>query len=171
MASLSVEKHQKSGATACGMGRAAMPGKKEFGFSAQIISVSGPSGALANCARRSIGNLAHCSLILPEPLDGVPGHRKSTRVLDVNVRFEHLAVLDQVEALDDVKLLGVRRAESVHPRPVIESDRIDDKRIAFVTADGFAIPGWLDVRGMLVRQVDVANVLLAGQDHDHVLRP
>jgi hypothetical protein len=42
MASLSVERHQKSGATACGTGRAVMPGKKEFGFSAQIISVSGP---------------------------------------------------------------------------------------------------------------------------------
>jgi hypothetical protein len=48
------ERHQKSGATACGMGSADVPGKKEFGLSAQISSVSGPSGALANCAMRAI---------------------------------------------------------------------------------------------------------------------
>ena len=38
-----------------------------------------------------------------------------------------------------MKLLRVRRSESIHKRPVIESDRVDDERIAFVTADGFAI--------------------------------
>ena len=47
---------QKSGATACGTGRADVPGKKEFGLSAQISSVSGPSDALASCATRSIGS-------------------------------------------------------------------------------------------------------------------
>src|SRR5438552_2460681 len=36
--------------------------------------------------------------------------------------------------------------------------------------DGFAIPGRLEVRGVLVRQVDAANFLLAGQDHHHDLR-
>src|SRR5579862_4001178 len=46
---------QKSGDTACGMARADVPGKKGFGLLAQICSVSGPSGALANCARRSMG--------------------------------------------------------------------------------------------------------------------
>src|SRR5438045_1949881 len=61
------------------------------------------------------GNLAHSRLILPEPLDGIPGHGEGARVLDVNVRLQHVAVLDQVEALDDVQLGGVRRAESVHP--------------------------------------------------------
>src|SRR5437588_7480337 len=47
--SSSVEYHQKSGTSAFGIGRAAVPGKKEFGFWAQISSVSGPSGALASC--------------------------------------------------------------------------------------------------------------------------
>src|SRR5439155_27022968 len=65
------------------------------------------------------GYLAHCRLVLPESLDRVPGHRKGTRVLDVNVRLQHVAVLDQVEALDDVQLLGMRRAEPVHRRPLI----------------------------------------------------
>jgi len=50
----SIERHQKSGVTACGMGSTDVPGKKEFGLSAQISSVSGPSGALANCAMREI---------------------------------------------------------------------------------------------------------------------
>jgi hypothetical protein len=50
-------RHQKSGATACGTGRADVPGKKEFGLSAQISSVSGPSAALASWATRSIGSL------------------------------------------------------------------------------------------------------------------
>src|SRR6266853_6848556 len=75
------------------------------------------------CARQLCkardGNLAHCRLILPEPLDGVPRHREGTRVLDVNVRLQHVAVLDQAEALNHVKLLGVRCAESVHKRPII----------------------------------------------------
>src|SRR5215468_12150206 len=47
---------QKSGGTACGIGSAEMPGNlKELGLSAHRISTRGPSGALANCVRRSIG--------------------------------------------------------------------------------------------------------------------
>jgi hypothetical protein len=53
-----LRKHQKSGTTACGIGMAGIPTKKEFGFSAQIASVSGPSAGVANCARRSTGTLA-----------------------------------------------------------------------------------------------------------------
>src|SRR5438105_2418424 len=83
----------------------------------------------------------------------------------------HGAVFDSVKALDDMKLLGVRRAESVHPGPFIDSDGVDDQRIAFVMADGFAIPGRLDVLGMLVRQVDAANIIEACQYHHHFLRP
>src|SRR5258708_37311939 len=54
----SIDSHQKSGTIALGMGRADVPGKKELGLSAQLISRSGPSGALANCTRRSIGTFA-----------------------------------------------------------------------------------------------------------------
>src|SRR5262249_57859377 len=93
-------------------------------------------------------DLAHGRLILPEALDGVPGLGKGARVLDVNVRLEHFAVLDEMEALSHVELLGVWRSESVHKRPLIDSDRVDDKRIPFVMADGLAVPRWLDVRGM-----------------------
>ena len=81
-------------------------------------------------------NFGHGRLILAEPLDGVPRHRKGSGVLDVNVRFQHLAVLDQVEALDDVKLRGVRGAESVNRSAVIESDGVNHQGVAFVMADG-----------------------------------
>jgi hypothetical protein len=37
-------------------------------------------------------NLRHRRLILPEALDGVPGHGEGAGVLDVNVHFEHLAI-------------------------------------------------------------------------------
>src|SRR5262249_18040779 len=79
-------------------------------------------------------NLAHTRLTVPEALDGMPGRREGTGVLNVNVRLQHFALLDQAEALDHVKLLGVRRPESVHPRPLIYADRIDDERIPFVMA-------------------------------------
>jgi hypothetical protein len=45
---------------------------------------------------------------MPEALDGVPGHSEGAGVLYVNVRFQHLAVLDQMVALDDVKLFRMR---------------------------------------------------------------
>src|SRR4051794_30080731 len=48
---------QKSGFAAVGIFKAAWFGKNELGFSAQINSANGPSGALANCAMRSIGIL------------------------------------------------------------------------------------------------------------------
>jgi hypothetical protein len=129
-----------------------VPGKKEFGLSAHLISFRGPSGALANCTRRSIGTLRTAALILPVALDGVPGHGKGARILDVNVRLQGVALLDQVEALDHVKLRRVRRSKSVDRRPIIEANRVNDERAAFVMTDWFAIPGYLDVRGMLVRQ-------------------
>ena len=81
------------------------------------------------------------------------------QILDVNVRLQNVTVLDQVEALDHVKLCRVRRSKSVDSRPVIEANRVNDKRATFVMTDRFAIPGYLDVRGMLVSQVDVAHVI------------
>ena len=53
-----VRAHQKSGTAAWGIGVVGMPGKNEFGFSAQIASVSGPSAGVASTARRSTGILA-----------------------------------------------------------------------------------------------------------------
>src|SRR5882762_513025 len=106
-------------------------------------------------------HLAHGRLVLPEALDAGPGHREGARILDANVGLQHGAVLDQVEALDDVQVFGVRRSKSINPRSLIDADRVDDQRVALVATNGFAIPGRLDVRGMLVGEVDVPNLLLA----------
>jgi hypothetical protein len=65
----------------------------------------------------------------------------------------------------------MRERASRFVRELWESDRIDNERIAFVTADGFAVPGCLDVRRMLVRKMDVANVIKACPYHHHFLRP
>src|SRR5215469_12564081 len=94
-------------------------------------------------------------------LHGVPGHREGARIIDVNVHLQRLAAVDQVEALDHVQLFGVWRPEAVDKRPVIESDGIDNERIAFVVADRFAVPGCLGVLRMLVGEVDAANVIEA----------
>src|SRR5215831_14121895 len=51
------------------------------------------------------GNLGHRRLEDPDALDGVPGHREGTRILDANVHFQRLAAVDQVEALDRVSSL------------------------------------------------------------------
>src|SRR5262249_40333467 len=115
-------------------------------------------------------NLTHRRLELPEALDGIPGDGEGTRVLDVNVRLQRAATLDQVIALDDVKLLRVWRAESVDRRPLMDSDRVDNERVAFVAADGVAIPRWLDALRMLIREIDAADVVKARQHHDHFLR-
>src|SRR6267142_2528393 len=115
-------------------------------------------------------HLTHGRLVLPEALDAGPRHREGAWILDTNVRLQHGAVLDQVEALDDMQILGVRRSKSINPRSLIDADRVDDQRVTFITANGFAIPGRLDVRQMLVGEVDVPNLLLAGEDHHHDLR-
>jgi hypothetical protein len=66
-----------------------------------------------------------------------------------------------VIALNNVKLLGMRRVKSVHERSVIESDCVNDEGVPFVTADGVAVPRRLGVVRMLVRQVDAANIIEA----------
>src|SRR5262245_55308660 len=45
-------------------------------------------------------HLAHSRLVLPEALNASPGRREGAGILDVNVRLQHRAVLDQAEALD-----------------------------------------------------------------------
>src|SRR5215472_1428395 len=85
-------------------------------------------------------HLGHGRLELAEALDGVPRRREGARILDVEVRLQLLAALDQVQSLDDVQILGVRRPVAVDLRAVVDPDRVDDERIALVAADGFAVP-------------------------------
>src|SRR5262249_33091722 len=121
--------------------------------------------------RNAIGtDFAHGRLILAEALDAAPRRGEGPRILDVNVRFQLLSALGQTEALDDVKLFRVRRAEAIDPGALVDADRVDDEGVAFVVADRFAVPGRLQVRRMLVGQIDVADLLLAREDHHHLFR-
>ena len=62
----------------------------------------------------------------------------------MKIHFQRLAALDHVEALDHVKLLGVRRLKAVDGGPRVEPNGVDDQRVAFVMADRLAVPGRLD---------------------------
>jgi hypothetical protein len=43
-------------------------------------------------------------------------------------------------ALDHMQPFGVRVAHEVEPRPVVESDGVDDERVAFPMPDGVTVP-------------------------------
>src|SRR6266705_1033770 len=53
----------------------------------------------------------------------------------------------------------------------IEADRIDDQRVAFVVADRLSEPRRLDVRRMLIGEINVTNLVIGLPDHQDVLRP
>src|SRR5215471_262054 len=70
-----------------------------------------------------------------------PWRRKRARVLDIRTCFQGLAVIDNAITLDHMQHLGVWRAELVDEGSRVQTDRIDDERIAIlVMADGFAEP-------------------------------
>ena len=54
--------------------------------------------------------------------------------------IEERAVVRARVALDDVELLGVRRAAAIEPELVVEADRIDDERVAFPVTDRVSEP-------------------------------
>src|SRR6266540_3576716 len=59
------------------------------------------------------------------------------------------AVVDPRPPLDDVKLLGVRRAAAVPPPLVVEPDRIDHQGVLLPVADRLAEPGRRRILGVL----------------------
>jgi hypothetical protein len=54
-----------------------------------------------------------------------------TVTTDCNLR----AILDQLEALDHMELIGMRRAVIVDVRPIANPDGIDGKFVGLVVAD------------------------------------
>src|SRR3954454_11503582 len=69
---------------------------------------------------------------------------KRIRVLDPDAHLQSLAVISQLDALHDVQLLGMRRAEIVDEALVVHSDGVDHERVAaFIMANRLAVPGWL----------------------------
>src|SRR5689334_22338455 len=55
----------------------------------------------------------------------------------------------------------------VHKSPLIDPDRVDHQSIALVVADGFAEPGGLRMRGMILVQEDVTYLMILCPDHHH----
>src|SRR5258706_3455619 len=70
-------------------------------------------------------------------LYGRPGHVEGVRVLDPDRVLELLAAIDQLEALDHVQLLGVRRAVIVDKGARVDPDRVDDELVALPMPDRF----------------------------------
>src|SRR5215467_13333301 len=76
----------------------------------------------------------------PVTLDGIPWHREGARIFDVNIHLESLAVVDQVEALYNMQLFGMRRLIVVDVGLVGDSDRIDHQRVALIMTDRLTVP-------------------------------
>src|ERR1051326_7488168 len=70
-----------------------------------------------------------------------PGFIERAWILHREGDVQPPAALHDSEALNDVKLSGVRRAIAVHECLVVLADSIDHKRVAFVMADRFSVQG------------------------------
>src|SRR5215510_5693795 len=73
-------------------------------------------------------------------LDRVPGRGESARVLDMDIDFERLALIDHLEALDHMQLLRVRREVVVDICPCRQADRVHHQGVAFIMSDRLAKP-------------------------------
>ena len=79
----------------------------------------------------------------------VPWGGEGHGVFDMDLHLQGLAALDNPEALDDMKLLSVGRSVIIDERFGRQPNRIDDKRIVFVMANRFPIPGGLDRKSVV----------------------
>src|SRR5438874_1658491 len=70
------------------------------------------------------------------------------RILDQRLDFE-LAQTGARVPLQSMQLLTVRMSAEIEPELVVEADRIDHQRIAFIVADGVSVPGGIGIGGML----------------------
>ena len=80
------------------------------------------------------------------------------------LRFTRGRVIDQPIAFDDVQPRRVGRAVHVHhrERSELHADGVDDQRVAFIMADGIAIPGWRHVIRMGRVEADMADFIAIG---------
>src|SRR5207249_3565125 len=101
-------------------------------------------------------------------------HRKRlcirSRILDGRFILQMIEISTPV-ALDDVQPLRVRVASEIEPESVVESNGIDNQRIAFPPANRVAVPGGIGVFGMLPTvEEDLAiavDVALEQEEHVH----
>jgi hypothetical protein len=67
------------------------------------------------------------------------------------------AAENQAEPLDNVQLVGVRRAAGIHGGLFVKADGIDDEGVADVTPDRFSIPGRFRIGRMRHVEPDVTR--------------
>src|SRR5215510_9534426 len=107
----------------------------------------------------------------PETPHRRPGLVEGVGIIDAELHFESLAVVDQLPALGDMQLFGMRRAVGIDECLGSEPDGVDHERVtAFIMANRFAVPGWLRLLRMRCIEVDAANLLIARVEHQHQLR-
>src|SRR4051812_49421766 len=88
-----------------------------------------------------------------------PRHGEGARIIDRESNVDALTAIDESVALDDMHLFGMRRAEAVERALIVQSDRIDDERVAvLIMADGFALPGIAGIRAVRPVQIDTADL-------------
>src|SRR4029077_7681319 len=91
--------------------------------------------------------------------ESIPGRGESAGVFDVNLNVKFLAAIRQLESLNHVQLLCMRRAVTIQRTFVIKSDRIDDERVAIlVMSDRLPVPvvtGILAVRHVEINSADL----------------
>src|SRR5262249_51085141 len=115
--------------------------------------------------------LGHSRLHAPPAIGRIPRRGESARILNMNAGVHELAALHYAEAFDDMQLFGVRSLVTFDERLGVETDGVDDQRVALVVANRFSVPRRLDVRRMLVGEIDVADLVIGLPDHQDFLWP
>src|SRR5882672_5779348 len=95
------------------------------------------------------------SLHPPITLNCRPGHVEGAWIVDRHTDLQCLSVVDQAETFDDMDLGRVWRAVIVDESPVVQPNRVDDQRVAFIMADRLPVPAWCNIRRMRHIHIDM----------------
>src|SRR5262245_30935703 len=93
-------------------------------------------------------NVIHFIGIAPKRESNGPGSRIDGRIFDARFILDRVRI-DWGVALNDMKGIGRKVTRHVEPRSSIEIGHVDDKRVAFPSADGISLPKLDGSRQML----------------------
>ena len=114
--------------------------------------------------------LDHFMLDTPITARSGPGRMEGIRIVHREDDLDEPAVLDYPPALDDMELVGVRRAVKIEECVGVLRNRVDDERVALVMSDRFSVPRRLRIFQMGNVEIDPADLLIALVDHPHHFR-
>ena len=80
----------------------------------------------------------HWIVSLRVPLACRPGHIERAGIVNREIHLKRFATIDDVVALHNVELIGVRRIVVIRGNFCRDADRVDDERISLVVPDRFA---------------------------------